>query len=235
MTSHQDISGKADKVTSATNGNFAGLDANGNLTDSGSKASDFLTSHQDISGKADKADTVLTTTLSMGRKASTAVGINSTALGSNVIASGNYSHAEGDSTTASGAGAHAEGYSATASAMYSHAEGVSTTASGSYSSVHGLRTVASHRSQYVFGENNVTDPSSETSSNRGNYVEIVGNGTISDKSNARALDWDGNEYLKGDVYVGCGADSTNGTKLAKLTDLASITYDSATNELTVAF
>ena len=37
-----DISGKADKVSSATNGNFAGLDANGNLTDSGKKASDFL-------------------------------------------------------------------------------------------------------------------------------------------------------------------------------------------------
>ena len=49
-----DISGKADKVSSPTNGNFAGLDSSGNLTDSGSKASDFLTSHQDISGKADK-------------------------------------------------------------------------------------------------------------------------------------------------------------------------------------
>ena len=49
-----DISGKADKVSSATSGNFAGLDSNGNLTDSGNKASDFLTQHQDISGKADK-------------------------------------------------------------------------------------------------------------------------------------------------------------------------------------
>lgn len=39
-----DISGKADKVSSATNNNFASLDANGNLKDSGSKASDFLTS-----------------------------------------------------------------------------------------------------------------------------------------------------------------------------------------------
>ncbi len=48
LTDHQDISGKADKVTSATNGNFAGLDSNGNLTDSGKKASDFLTSHQTI-------------------------------------------------------------------------------------------------------------------------------------------------------------------------------------------
>lgn len=50
---HQDITGKADKVASATNGNFAGLDANGNLTDSGSKASDFATAAQ--GGKADSA------------------------------------------------------------------------------------------------------------------------------------------------------------------------------------
>lgn len=41
LTTHQDISGKADKVTSANDGNFAGLDSNGNLVDSGSKASDF--------------------------------------------------------------------------------------------------------------------------------------------------------------------------------------------------
>lgn len=38
-----DITGKADKVSSATNGNFAGLNASGNLTDSGKKASDFAT------------------------------------------------------------------------------------------------------------------------------------------------------------------------------------------------
>jgi hypothetical protein len=50
---HQDITGKADKVASATNGNFAGLDSNGNLTDSGSKASDFATAAQ--GGKADTA------------------------------------------------------------------------------------------------------------------------------------------------------------------------------------
>jgi hypothetical protein len=36
-----DITGKADKVASATNGNLAGLNASGNLTDSGSKPSDF--------------------------------------------------------------------------------------------------------------------------------------------------------------------------------------------------
>ena len=47
------VTGKADKVASATNGNFAGLDANGNLTDSGSKASDFATASQ--GAKADTA------------------------------------------------------------------------------------------------------------------------------------------------------------------------------------
>lgn len=41
-----DNKGKADKVESATAGNLAGLDANGNLTDSGKKPSDFLTSTQ---------------------------------------------------------------------------------------------------------------------------------------------------------------------------------------------
>lgn len=54
LQSHQDISGKADKVANATNGNFAGLDENGNLTDSGKKASDFATAEQ-----GERADTAL--------------------------------------------------------------------------------------------------------------------------------------------------------------------------------
>ena len=40
---HVDISGKADKVASATAGHLAGLDANGNLTDSGVIAANVLT------------------------------------------------------------------------------------------------------------------------------------------------------------------------------------------------
>ena len=48
-----DVSGKADKVSNATSGNFAALDSEGNLTDSGHKHSDYLTEHQDISGKQD--------------------------------------------------------------------------------------------------------------------------------------------------------------------------------------
>jgi hypothetical protein len=50
---------------------------------------------------------------------------------------------------------------------------------------------------------------------RMNYVEIIGNGLdTTNKSNARTLDWDGNEHLKGDLYVGCNSDSTGGNKVA---------------------
>lgn len=41
ITGTVDLSTKADKVANATSGNFAGLDANGNLTDSRKKSSDF--------------------------------------------------------------------------------------------------------------------------------------------------------------------------------------------------
>lgn len=43
---HPSDTTKADKVTSVTNGNLAGLDANGNLTDSGVAPGDFLTGVQ---------------------------------------------------------------------------------------------------------------------------------------------------------------------------------------------
>lgn len=49
-----DTSGFMEKQPTATNGNFAAFDANGQAVDSGKKPSDFLTEHQNISGKADK-------------------------------------------------------------------------------------------------------------------------------------------------------------------------------------
>ena len=45
---------KAEKVSSPTVGNFAGLDANGNLTDSGKKAADFAAASHTHADKADK-------------------------------------------------------------------------------------------------------------------------------------------------------------------------------------
>ena len=47
-----DISGKADKVSGAVDGNLAGLDSTGNLTDSGISASDVAT-QTDLAGKQD--------------------------------------------------------------------------------------------------------------------------------------------------------------------------------------
>lgn len=51
------IDNKADKVENATNGNFASLDSNGNLVDSGHSHSDYLTQHQDISNYVQKSQT----------------------------------------------------------------------------------------------------------------------------------------------------------------------------------
>lgn len=59
-----DITGKADKVSSATSGNFAGLDSNGNLTDSGKTATDFATAN-DVTNKQDKITQSATLTLTV--------------------------------------------------------------------------------------------------------------------------------------------------------------------------
>ena len=128
-------------------------------------------------------------------------GVFSHAEGYRTEASGNYgSHAEGNETTASGTSSHAEGTIVTASGTSSHAEGFNTTASGSYSHTEGHKTTAKNRSQHAFGEYNELDPSAALSWDRGTYIEIVGNGTDENvRSNARTLDWDGNEVLAGKI------------------------------------
>ena len=99
---------------------------------------------------------------------------------------------------ASGWYSHAEGYGSTASNLASHAEGYGSTASGACSHASGKDTIANHKSQYVFGEYNIEDSSTAQNYDRGTYVEIVGNGTGKDSlSNARTLDWYGNEWIKG--------------------------------------
>ena len=132
----------------------------------------------------------------------TASGSYSHAEGSETTTSGNSSHAEGSETTASGGNAHAEGYSTTASGVYSHAEGSITTASGDGSHAEGYGTTANHAYQHVFGRYNIADNSSAGSSMTGNYIEIVGNGTSSNAlSNARTLDWSGNETIAGNLTL----------------------------------
>ena len=168
--------------------------------------------------KLDSANPTGTGSLSLNRKANTTVGDYSVAEGYNATASGNNSHAEGNNTTASGLrshtegsgttasgdyGSHAEGYNSTASGRYgAHAEGSETTASGNYSHAEGNNTISNHRSQHVFGEYNTADASTAAATAKGNYIEIVGNGTTdTNRSNARTLDWSGNETLAGDLTI----------------------------------
>ena len=130
-----------------------------------------------------------------------ASGVTSHAEGYGTLASGEDSHAEGGSTTASGYQSHAEGGNTTALGETSHAEGSSTTASGKSSHAEGSNTTANHKSQHVFGEFNIADTSENNATERGNYIEIVGNGTYKKKNNARTLDWSGNEILSGSLTL----------------------------------
>ena len=157
--------------------------------------------------KADKNNPTFTGTISHYRRSGTTVGNYSVALGfsnissgsasfaegSNTIASANNAHAEGNATEASARFAHAEGRQTVASAEQSHAEGYNTTASGNQSHAEGNGTEAKGSSQHVSGKYNIVD-------NNNAYAEIIGNGTSeSDRSNARTLDWSGNETLAGDL------------------------------------
>ena len=131
----------------------------------------------------------------------TASGFSSHAEGSSTHANGQNSHAEGNSTTAEGDNSHVEGQQTFASGQGSHAEGQQTVASGQYSHAEGNGTAAQRRSQHVFGEYNIADATGTTDT-RGTYVEIVGNGIELKRSNARTLDWQGNEVLAGKLTVG---------------------------------
>lgn len=160
--------------------------------------------------------------------ATTASAAYSHAEGFYTTASAVGSHAEGWQTTANGDVSHAEGQGTTASGGSSHAEGAGTTASGEKSHAEGLQTIANHASQHVFGEYNVADPSTANASSRGTYVEIVGNGTKSgnteSRSNARTLDWSGNEVLAGGLTVGAAGITIGNTTIteSQLTYLLSL-------------
>lgn len=109
--------------------------------------------------------------------------------------SGSYAHSEGSLTTAYGDSSHAEGYHTTAFGKYSHAEGYYTMAASNY--------------QHAQGKYNIEDEGNT-------YAHIVGNGTSnSNRSNAHTLDWNGNAWFAGEVYIGgTGQDDPNAVKLS---------------------
>lgn len=102
------------------------------------------------------------------------------------------------------------------------AYGSDTEASGPNSVAFGSGTTANHKDQFVFGRNNVPDPSQLYPNYAGTYAEIVGNGrlgpipSLNTQSNARTLDWNGNERLKGDLLIDCNPDSSGGTSVRQV-------------------
>lgn len=110
--------------------------------------------------------------------------------------------------TTIGTNSVAEGVDTTASGDYSHAEGAGTEASGQYSHAEGMNTTAAGSSQHVSGKFNIVD-------NNNTYAEIIGNGTANNaRSNARTLDWQGNEVLAGDLTI--NGNTSVGTALSNL-------------------
>ena len=140
-------------------------------------------------------------------------GIYSYAQGNSVYARGNYSCAQGEYVDATGNYSCAQGLGfefydteyeywdkiyVLASGIASHAEGYGTQANGNY--------------QHVQGKLNIPD-----TANR--YAHIVGNGTNEfSKSNAHTLDWDGNGWYKGNLYVG-GTSQDNANKVLSTADI----------------
>lgn len=148
----------------------------------------------------------------------TASGIQSHAEGDYTIASGDHSHSEGMRTVASGICSHAEGYYTVASSGDSHAEGLGCQATNLAAHAEGDHTIAASAYQHTSGRFNIVDQSD-------NYIEIVGNGTAdNDRSNARKLDWQGNETIAGDFYFNGGSDSLT-TQLANKADISTIPTD----------
>lgn len=154
-----------------------------------------------------------------------ASGNASHAEGSYTEASGDYgAHAEGNHTIASGNNSHAEGFYTTAyGGDGSHAEGYQTQALGYRSHAEGCGTIAGSSDQHVSGKYNIADDNYT-------YAEIIGNGSDDNhRSNARTLDWNGNEYLAGDVIINNG--TTPVSVGGVISSLAPVSFSGNYNDL----
>lgn len=149
--------------------------------------------------KAEKNDAVFVNSISLDRKAGTTVGLDSVAAGYDTEATGPSSVAIGTNTSAKNGQAVAGGYNSKALGNTSLALGTHciTRLNAAESQAIGNNCIAGSANQMVFGQYNVEDTT-------GTYAEIVGNGSSGNESNARTLDWQGNETIAGDFTNGNG-------------------------------
>jgi len=139
--------------------------------------------------------------------------------GSSTIAAGFHSHAEGQETIAIGAACHTGGKFNVPDNWNNWNEWTANTeyAVDDKVKITGESEVSAYQCTTANSDETFTSSKWQKIPGILNYAEIIGNGTDrSHRSNARTLDWDGNEYLAGDLYVGCSSNSTNGTKLARI-------------------
>ena len=168
----------------------------------------------------------------------------SCAIGESCKATGNHAFALVWGATASGGGAFSCSFNGNASGDFSFAandgakasgdrsfaEGGYCEASGNYSHAAGYETIAAGAKSFAQGQYNVKNTDNT-------LAHIVGNGTSeTERSNAYTLDWDGNAWFAGDVYVGStsGKNKDEGSKkLATEDDLAAKADKPTTTEATL--
>ncbi len=121
---------------------------------------------------------------------------------------GYYSFAQGLDTIASGLHASAFGYSSQSNGWASHSEG--------------YYTIANFAFQHVFGACNIPEENEQKNpKERGTYVEIVGNGRGPNaRSNARRLNWNGNEWIAGTLTQ--ASDARLKDEVGEIPDVSSI-------------
>jgi len=160
---------------------------------------------------AQKDRTVLTTSLSLGRKPNSDEGLNSIALGNNVEASGNstlaigrdtiargfYSSSQGKNNVSTGEASHTEGFTTKSIGEYSHAEGKETKTVGDISHAEGVETITNGIGSHAEGYGSIAN--GEYSHAEG-YKTIAGSEGQSVRGRYNVQDTAG-QYLD---IVGCG-------------------------------
>lgn len=145
---------------------------------------------------------------------------------------GDASHSEGYNCNSYGTHSHSEGFACGSCGNSSHSEGYNCMSIGDYSHSEGFVTMANGAMQHTFGSFNIIDETSTSSDMKGAYVEIVGNGNpnTGTRSNARTLDWDGNEMLSGTLTIGGASGATIKVESGAL----KVSFDGGTTWLTIS-
>lgn len=172
---------------------------------------------------------------------STARGKNSLAAGRGTETTGEQSAAFGYGTDAFGEGSFAAGYITKVLADYSFAFGafnkemhsaseIPQWVSGTHYYPYDIVRYGTAYSVYMCKEENSDSSfnSSKWIKGRYKFVEMIGNGfSLDNLSNARALDWAGNQYLMGTLVCECNADSSGGKRLVFNQD-GTVTWEAVT-------